>query len=124
MLLNHGLGDRLLSSATDAALLRDGEDMEASSSNDTTTSSFVKWELCSEEKQQVGYRLCLEHSKVQLLTVAAQTIDPPQTVKQVTWHYKGDYFASVVSEGTLFWPLFICEKYWEFLKLINDENLC
>ena len=61
MLLNHGLGDRLLSSATDAALLSDREDTEPSSSNDT---SSVKWELCSEEKQQVGFRLCLEHSKV------------------------------------------------------------
>ena len=62
MLLNHGLGDRLLASATDATLLSEREDIENES--DSSISSSVKWELCSEEKRQIGFRLYLEHSKV------------------------------------------------------------
>ena len=60
LLVSHGQGDRLLVSATDTALLREGESDESSSS----TPSPVTWEPSPEDVKQHGFRLCLKHSKV------------------------------------------------------------
>ena len=60
LLVSHGQGDRLLVSATDTALLREGESDESSSS----TPSPVTWEPSPEDEKQHGFRLCLKHSKV------------------------------------------------------------
>ncbi|XP_014664354.1 PREDICTED: ribosome biogenesis protein bop1-A-like [Priapulus caudatus] len=74
VLLNPGTGDKLLANGTDATLknsLTEGE---------TKDSGAVVWKEVPAEKYDTGFRLTLEFKK---------------EVSKVTWHSKGDYFATV-----------------------------
>jgi ribosome biogenesis protein ERB1 len=80
--INHGMDDRLVSMTTDTAL---STATTSGSSNTSGSSSVVEWMTESEEnKREEGFRFCLSH---------------PKPVKQVVWHSKGDYFATVMPEG-------------------------
>ncbi|XP_022788889.1 ribosome biogenesis protein bop1-B-like [Stylophora pistillata] len=78
VVVNHSLGDKLLCAATDELIesyTRQGEDEKESG---------VQWSMAEEKDYRNGERIVLKHSKV---------------ISQVTWHGKGDYFASVVPQG-------------------------
>uniref|UniRef100_A0A8C3MJE4 Ribosome biogenesis protein BOP1 n=1 Tax=Geospiza parvula TaxID=87175 RepID=A0A8C3MJE4_GEOPR len=74
LLVNPGLGDRLLVAATDQLL----DSWEAPEEERIQP---VRWVPASPEERAKGIRLLVQHSK---------------PVMQVTWHGKGDYWASVV----------------------------
>ncbi|XP_051467354.1 ribosome biogenesis protein BOP1 isoform X2 [Apus apus] len=78
LLVNPCLGDKLLYGATDQLL-------ESYVAPEEERVQPVRWAVPSPEEQGRGIRLLLQHSKA---------------VKQVTWHGKGDYFASVVSDNS------------------------
>nr|XP_060632012.1 ribosome biogenesis protein BOP1 [Anolis sagrei ordinatus] len=78
LLVNPGLGDKLLYGATDQLL-------ESYVPPEEERPQPVKWEEASGEEHQRGLRLIVRHGK-------------PLT--QVTWHGKGDYFATVVSDNS------------------------
>jgi ribosome biogenesis protein ERB1 len=76
ILINHGLGDRLVTTATDSAL--------NSTSDDPTVegSSSIEWNDCMDtDGYSNGIRITIVHSQV---------------VNQVTWHCKGDYCGTVI----------------------------
>lgn len=78
VVVNHSLGDKLLCAATDELIesyTPQGEDEKESG---------VQWSMAEEKDYRNGERIVLKHSKV---------------ISQVTWHGKGDYFASVVPQG-------------------------
>lgn len=81
VIFNHLLGDKLLCAATD-------ELIESYSSEDSSQAepkdSGVEWTQVSEERHEEGERLSIKHSK---------------PISQITWHGKGDYFATVVPQG-------------------------
>uniref|UniRef100_A0A8C3U3F9 Ribosome biogenesis protein BOP1 n=1 Tax=Catharus ustulatus TaxID=91951 RepID=A0A8C3U3F9_CATUS len=74
LLVNPGLGDRLLVAATDQLL----DSWEAPEEERVQP---VRWIPASPEERAKGIRLLVQHDK---------------PVTQVTWHAKGDYWASVV----------------------------
>ncbi|XP_041326495.1 ribosome biogenesis protein BOP1-like, partial [Pyrgilauda ruficollis] len=74
LLVNPGLGDRLLVAATDQLL----DSWEAPEEERVQP---VRWIPASPEERGKGIRLLVQHGK---------------PVTQVTWHGKGDYWASVV----------------------------
>lgn len=80
-LINPGVGDHLITSKTDQLL-------EIIPQNDVIVSDRVKtavqWEQAEGENWSNGIRVILNHFKI---------------VKQVTWHGKGDYFATVMPDG-------------------------
>lgn len=67
-IVNHGLGDRLLVSATDSKL-----DSQASATVGETTPTSVMWEECTEIEKRSGLRVRLEHNKVCVDLVTACT---------------------------------------------------
>ncbi|XP_062490633.1 ribosome biogenesis protein BOP1 [Pezoporus occidentalis] len=77
LLVNPCLGDKLLYGATDQVLASfvppEEERLQP-----------VQWVTASAEEQSRGIRLLVQHTKA---------------VKQLTWHGKGDYFASVVEDN-------------------------
>ncbi|XP_062385951.1 ribosome biogenesis protein bop1 [Sardina pilchardus] len=77
VLLNPGLGDRLISSATDQIISAYVEPEEA-------REQPAQWATAEGKEQELGYRLLLKH---------------PKAVRQVTWHGKGDYLASVMPDN-------------------------
>ncbi|XP_078039140.1 ribosome biogenesis protein BOP1 homolog [Augochlora pura] len=81
LLINSGVGDRLINSKTDQLL-------EIIPQSDVIVSDRVKtavqWEQAEGEHMLNGIRIVLNHFKI---------------VKQVTWHGKGDYFATVMPDG-------------------------
>ncbi|KAL2080060.1 hypothetical protein ACEWY4_023853 [Coilia grayii] len=77
VLLNPGLGDRLLSSATDQLISAYEEPEEP-------RDQPVQWAAAEGKEQEQGYRLVLTH---------------PKAVRQVTWHGKGDYLSSVMPDN-------------------------
>lgn len=79
-LFNHGLGDKLLVASTDSTLssFSPSQDADASSRSDLT------WHVTQGPDYNRGFRLCLNH---------------PKTVKQVAWHSKGDYFATLAVDA-------------------------
>ncbi|XP_076661307.1 ribosome biogenesis protein BOP1 homolog [Halictus rubicundus] len=81
LLINPGVGDRLINSKTDQLL-------EIIPQSDVIVSDRVKtavqWEQAEGEHNTNGIRIILNHFKI---------------VKQVTWHGKGDYFATVMPDG-------------------------
>ncbi|XP_017879423.1 ribosome biogenesis protein BOP1 homolog [Ceratina calcarata] len=80
-LINPGVGDHLITNKTDQLL-------EIIPQSDVLVSERVKtavqWEQAEGENRSNGIRVILNHFK---------------TVKQVTWHGKGDYFATVMPDG-------------------------
>ncbi|XP_015273998.1 PREDICTED: ribosome biogenesis protein BOP1 [Gekko japonicus] len=78
LLVNPGLGDKLLCGATDQLL-------EAFVPPEEERPQLVTWEEASGEEHSRGVRLIVRHGK---------------PLKQVTWHRKGDYFATVVSDNS------------------------
>ncbi|XP_041932781.1 ribosome biogenesis protein bop1 [Alosa sapidissima] len=77
VLLNPGLGDRLISSATDQIISAYEEPEEV-------REQPVQWAAAEGKDQELGYRLLLTH---------------PKAVRQVTWHGKGDYLATVMPDN-------------------------
>ncbi|XP_012272318.1 ribosome biogenesis protein BOP1 homolog [Orussus abietinus] len=81
LLINPGVGDRLITGKTDQLL-------EIIPQSDAIVSERVKtavqWEQAEGESRQNGIRIILNHFK---------------TIQQVTWHAKGDYFATVMPDG-------------------------
>ncbi|NXI96720.1 BOP1 protein, partial [Psophia crepitans] len=78
LLVNPCLGDKLLYGATDQLL-------ESYVAPEEERVQPVQWVTATTEEHSRGVRLVVQHSKA---------------VKQVTWHGKGDYFASVVSDNS------------------------
>ncbi|KOC63532.1 Ribosome biogenesis protein BOP1 like protein, partial [Habropoda laboriosa] len=81
LLINPGVGDHLITSKANQLL-------EIIPQNDIIVSERVKtvveWKQAESEHWTNGIRIILNHFKV---------------VKQVTWHGKGDYFATVMPDG-------------------------
>ncbi|XP_055559801.1 ribosome biogenesis protein BOP1 [Falco cherrug] len=78
LLVNPCLGDKLLYGATDQLL-------ESYVAPEEERVQPIQWVTATVEEHRKGIRLVVKHSKA---------------VKQVTWHGKGDYFASVVSDNS------------------------
>jgi ribosome biogenesis protein ERB1 len=78
-IMNHGLGDRLLVNSTDSRLSA----TETTPTTAETTPTTTTWEECTEAEKKLGFRLRIQH-------------DMP--VKEVVWHCKGDYLATLVAE--------------------------
>ncbi|KAJ8883449.1 hypothetical protein PR048_015292 [Dryococelus australis] len=81
LLINPHVGDRLVVSKTDT-LLRDPPPQDVIVPERVKTS--VQWEEVSDELWDTGVCVIINHFK---------------EVKQVTWHGRGDYFATVMPEG-------------------------
>ncbi|XP_076449678.1 ribosome biogenesis protein bop1-like [Babylonia areolata] len=82
LLINPGLGDKLVVSNTDNVLLA-SDDQPSTSSDKEQPVDWVKSDLNVEDYKN-GVRFVVEH---------------PMEVSQVTWHGKGDYFATVMPKG-------------------------
>lgn len=81
LLINPGVGDNLITSKTDQLLeIKPQSEIIVSD----RVQSAVQWEQAEGELWSNGIRIILNHFK---------------TVKQVTWHGKGDYFATVMPDG-------------------------
>jgi len=80
-LINTGLGDKLINTRTDELLSEEPDN--SGYVPPARVSQAVKWSG-KEEKSPPGTLVTVTHFKA---------------VKQVTWHAKGDYFASVMPEG-------------------------
>ncbi|XP_072216736.1 ribosome biogenesis protein BOP1 [Excalfactoria chinensis] len=78
LLVNPCLGDKLLYGATDQVL-------ESYVPPQEERVQPVQWVTATSEEHSRGIRLTVQHSKA---------------LKQVTWHGKGDYFATVVSDNS------------------------
>uniref|UniRef100_A0A493TFT4 Ribosome biogenesis protein BOP1 n=1 Tax=Anas platyrhynchos platyrhynchos TaxID=8840 RepID=A0A493TFT4_ANAPP len=78
LLVNPCLGDKLLYGATDQVL-------ESYTPPEEERVQPVQWRTATVEEHSKGIRLAVQHSKA---------------LKQVTWHGKGDYFATVVSDNS------------------------
>ncbi|XP_034943857.1 ribosome biogenesis protein BOP1 homolog [Chelonus insularis] len=81
LLINPGVGDHLVTSKTDKLLEIIPESDKVMPER---VASAVQWEQAEGENWQKGIRIIINHFK---------------TVKQVTWHPKGDYFAAVMPDG-------------------------
>lgn len=83
LLINPGVGDvKLITKKTDD-LLADGPQPDLLENERIKTA--VQWSTCTDpEETKMGVRLILTHF---------------QEIKQVTWHGRGDYFASVMPTG-------------------------
>ncbi|XP_005098986.1 ribosome biogenesis protein bop1 [Aplysia californica] len=79
ILINPGLGDRLLCSNTDSML-----ESHTETADDSAKKSAVTWSKYDITEKDSGFRVKISHSK---------------PVIQVTWHAKGDYFACVQQDG-------------------------
>ncbi|XP_043482625.1 ribosome biogenesis protein BOP1 homolog isoform X2 [Leptopilina heterotoma] len=81
LLINPEVGDHVITKKTDQLLEIIPQSDAIVADNIKST---VQWEQAEGEEKKNGIRLILNHFKM---------------VKQVTWHGKGDYFASVMPEG-------------------------
>ena len=81
LLINTGVGDKLVNDRT-TALLSEAPD-NSGYTESARMSGAVKWEAPTPESP-AGTLVVVNHFKA---------------VKQVTWHAKGDYFCSVIPEG-------------------------
>jgi len=81
-LINPGVGDRLVQAKTDEILKQPPDQAEAMIP--ARVRAVLSWDEPDKAQWSKGFRLILTHFK---------------QVKQVTWHAKGDYFASVIPEG-------------------------
>ncbi|XP_062846345.1 ribosome biogenesis protein bop1 [Trichomycterus rosablanca] len=78
VLINPGLGDRMICNATDQHISSYDEPEEAKE-------QAVKWTVSEGKDHEQGQRLILTH---------------PKAVRQVTWHGKGDYLACVMPDDS------------------------
>lgn len=78
LLVNPGVGDKQLVSTTDNLL------NEFVESNQPDDNSLVKWEKALPESYNLGFRLTLHLQK---------------DASRLSWHGKGDYFATVLPQG-------------------------
>ncbi|XP_030644930.1 ribosome biogenesis protein bop1 [Chanos chanos] len=78
LLVNPGLGDKLVCSATDQLISSYEPPVEQ-------REQPVQWNEAESREQELGHRLVLQH---------------PKAVKQVTWHGKGDYLACVMPDNS------------------------
>ncbi|XP_051166682.1 ribosome biogenesis protein BOP1 homolog [Leptopilina boulardi] len=81
LLINPGVGDHVITKKTDQLLEIIPQTDVIVAANIKST---VQWEQAEGEEKNNGIRLILNHFKM---------------VKQVTWHGKGDYFATVMPDG-------------------------
>ncbi|XP_065218330.1 ribosome biogenesis protein BOP1 homolog [Planococcus citri] len=81
LLINPGVGDTLIVKKTDS-ILADPPEQQATISE--KVKAVVQWERPSSEEWDNGIRIIVNHLK---------------EVKQVTWHGRGDYVATVMSEA-------------------------
>ncbi|XP_072744328.1 ribosome biogenesis protein BOP1 homolog [Anoplolepis gracilipes] len=81
LLINPGVGDDTISNKTNQLLEIIPESEKIVSDR---VGSAVQWEQVEEEHWSIGIRIILNNFK---------------TVKQITWHGKGDYFATVMQDG-------------------------
>ncbi|XP_059827599.1 ribosome biogenesis protein bop1 isoform X1 [Hypanus sabinus] len=77
IIINPCLGDKLLYTTTDQLIA-------SFEKPDEEPPQPVEWTVAEGETFDAGFRLIIKHDKL---------------VKQVTWHGKGDYFASVIPEN-------------------------
>lgn len=81
ILLNPNVGDKLLCKKTDD-ILTEAPKVDAIESERMKTA--VQWAESEGDDQANGFRIVINHFK---------------TIKQVTWHGRGDYFSTVMPEG-------------------------
>ncbi|GAB1862748.1 Ribosome biogenesis protein BOP1 homolog [Camponotus japonicus] len=81
LLINPGVGDDLISSKTDQLLEIIPQSEKIVSDR---VRSAVQWDQVEREHWSIGIRIILNNFKI---------------VKQITWHGKGDYFATVMPDG-------------------------
>ncbi|XKL68637.1 hypothetical protein PGB90_006406 [Kerria lacca] len=81
LLINPGVGDTLIVKKTDSILRDASEEAFAVSEK---VKAVIQWENSSDEKWEDGIRIIINHFK---------------EIKEVTWHGRGDYFATVMTEG-------------------------
>ncbi|XP_050464282.1 ribosome biogenesis protein BOP1 homolog [Cataglyphis hispanica] len=81
LLINPGVGDDLISSKTDQLLEIIPQSEKIVSDR---VQSAVQWEQVEGEQWSIGIRIILNNFKM---------------VNQITWHGKGDYFATVMPDG-------------------------
>ncbi|XP_069113730.1 ribosome biogenesis protein bop1-like [Argopecten irradians] len=79
-LINPGLVDKLVVTKTDSNL----DSFKPADDTGSSKKAPIDWTEIEGKDYEAGYRLKLSHSK---------------EVNQVTWHGKGDYFASVMPKG-------------------------
>ncbi|XP_046381046.2 ribosome biogenesis protein bop1-B-like [Haliotis rufescens] len=80
VVVNPGLGDKLIVSNTDTVVAAFQPPQEEAAGKKVP----VEWELCTGKEHQSGFRLRMKH---------------PKEVSYVTWHGKGDYLATVMPKG-------------------------
>uniref|UniRef100_A0A0C9Q500 AAEL001169 protein n=1 Tax=Fopius arisanus TaxID=64838 RepID=A0A0C9Q500_9HYME len=81
LLINPGVGDHLVTSKTDKLM---GIIPESDVIVSERVKSAVQWEQPNDELWGTGVRIVINHFNI---------------VKQITWHPKGDYFATVMPDG-------------------------
>lgn len=81
LLINPHVGDSLLSKKTDDLL---AEAPKHEVVDNERISTAVQWVDVAEEEQKAGVRIVINHFR---------------EIKQVTWHGRGDYFATVMPEA-------------------------
>lgn len=81
ILVNPKVGDRMLTERTDEILV---EAPKSDLIENERIKTAVQWATSEGDEKDVGFRLVITHFK---------------PIKQVTWHGRGDYFATVMPEG-------------------------
>lgn len=81
ILVNPKVGDNLLTKKTDEILV---EAPKIDLLENERIKTAVQWSTCEGDEYEKGFRLIITHFK---------------SIKQVNWHGRGDYFATVMPEG-------------------------
>lgn len=81
ILVNPKVGDKMLTKKTDEILL---EAPQSDQIEDDRIKTAVQWSTAEGDLYEKGYRLVVKHFK---------------EIQQVTWHGRGDYFATVMPQG-------------------------
>lgn len=81
ILVNPKVGDKMLTKKTDEILV---EAPKIDLLETERIKTAVQWSTCDGDQYDRGYRLIITHFK---------------PIKQVTWHGRGDYFATVMPDG-------------------------
>lgn len=81
LLVNPKVGDKFLTRKTDDLL---SESPKSDQLETDRIKTAVQWEAAEKHEQTKGVRVVIKHFKV---------------IRQVTWHGRGDYFATVMPEG-------------------------
>lgn len=87
LLINPGVGDRLVVERTDKLISETNEISQVAEKElqtDNRVGSTVKWVVPNDEDWKNGIRVEVQHFKV---------------VTRVVWHARGDYFATVMPDG-------------------------